>query len=170
MSDSLQAYGLQPTRLLCPWHSPGKKTGVGCHFLLQGIFLTQGIHVSCTSHIGRQVLYRKDTWASLVAQMVRNLPAVLETWVWSLSWEDLIEEGLAIHSSTFALRITMDRGAWWATVHWVKRVGHGWVTKQSIPEKPKEAWTPKNWCFWAVVLEKTLQSPLDRKEIKNKIK
>ena len=31
-----------PTRLLCPWNSPGKNTGVGCHFLLQGIFLTQG--------------------------------------------------------------------------------------------------------------------------------
>ena len=30
------------TRLLCPWHVPGKNTGVGCHFLLQGIFLTQG--------------------------------------------------------------------------------------------------------------------------------
>ena len=31
----------QPTRLLCPWNSPGKKTGVGCHSLLQGISLTQ---------------------------------------------------------------------------------------------------------------------------------
>ena len=35
-------YGLQPARLLCPWDSPGKNTGVGCHFLLQGIFPTQG--------------------------------------------------------------------------------------------------------------------------------
>ena len=35
-------YGLQPARLLCPWDSPGKYTGVGCHFLLQGIFQTQG--------------------------------------------------------------------------------------------------------------------------------
>ena len=34
-------HGLQPTRLLCSWDSPGKKTGVGCHFLLQGIFPTQ---------------------------------------------------------------------------------------------------------------------------------
>ena len=41
MSDSLQLYGLQSTRLLCPWDSPGKKAGVGCHALLQGIFLTQ---------------------------------------------------------------------------------------------------------------------------------
>ena len=35
MSDSVQPHGLQPTRLLCPWDSPGKNTGVGCHFLLQ---------------------------------------------------------------------------------------------------------------------------------------
>ena len=41
MSDSLQTFGLQPTRLLCPWDFPGKSTGAGCHFLLQGIFLTQ---------------------------------------------------------------------------------------------------------------------------------
>ena len=36
------AHGLQPCRLLCPWDFPGKNTGVGCLFLLQGIFLTQG--------------------------------------------------------------------------------------------------------------------------------
>ena len=42
MSDSSQLHGLQPSRLLCPWDSPGKNTGVGCHFLLQGIFSTQG--------------------------------------------------------------------------------------------------------------------------------
>ena len=38
----LATQGLQPTRLLCPWDSPGKNTGVCCHFLLQGIFLNQG--------------------------------------------------------------------------------------------------------------------------------
>ena len=42
MTNSLQPYGLQSTRLLCPWDFPGKNTGVGCHFLLQGIFLTKG--------------------------------------------------------------------------------------------------------------------------------
>ena len=40
--DSLQSHGLQPARLLCPWYSPGKNTGVGSHAHLQGIFLTQG--------------------------------------------------------------------------------------------------------------------------------
>ena len=42
LSDSLQPHGLLPTRLLCPWSSPGKNTGVSSHSLLQGIFLTQG--------------------------------------------------------------------------------------------------------------------------------
>ena len=37
MSDSARPRGLQPTRLPCPWDSPGKYTGVGCHFLLQGM-------------------------------------------------------------------------------------------------------------------------------------
>ena len=42
MSESLRPHGLQPIRLLCPWDSPGKNTGVGFHFLFQGILLTQG--------------------------------------------------------------------------------------------------------------------------------
>ena len=44
--------GLHPTRLLCPWDFPGKNTGVGCHFLLQGIFSTQG---SNPCHLHQQV-------------------------------------------------------------------------------------------------------------------
>ena len=44
MSDSLQPYGLS-TRLLCPWDSPGKSTGMGCHALLQGIFQIQGLNL-----------------------------------------------------------------------------------------------------------------------------
>ena len=42
MSDFVQPYGQQPARLLCPWGSSGKNTGVGCRALLQGTFLTQG--------------------------------------------------------------------------------------------------------------------------------
>ena len=44
MPDSLQHHGLWPTRLFCPWNSPGDNTGVGCHFLLQGLFPTQGLN------------------------------------------------------------------------------------------------------------------------------
>ena len=41
VSNSLQPRGVKPTRLLCPWDSPGKNIGAGCHALLQGIFPTQ---------------------------------------------------------------------------------------------------------------------------------
>ena len=55
MSDSLQPHGLQTTKILCPWDSPGKNTGVGCHFLLQGIFPTQGLNLGLLHY--RQILY-----------------------------------------------------------------------------------------------------------------
>ena len=60
-------------------------------------------------------------WASLVAQLVKNPPAMWETWVQSLGWEDPLEEGMATHSSILAWRIPMDRGAWWTTVHGVSK-------------------------------------------------
>ena len=56
MSDSLQYHGLQPSRLLCPQNSPGKNTGVGCHALLQGIFLTQELNLGIL-HCS-QILYQ----------------------------------------------------------------------------------------------------------------
>ena len=60
--------------------------------------------------------------------MAKNPPAMYETWVQPLGWEDPPEKGMATHSSILAWRIPMDRGAWWATVHGVsmesQRVGH----------------------------------------------
>ena len=53
--------------------------------------------------------------------MVENLPAIQETWVRCLSWEDPLEEGMATHFSILAWRIPMDRGAWWATDHRVTK-------------------------------------------------
>ena len=61
------------------------------------------------------------SWASLVAQMVKNLPTMRETWIQSLGWEDPLEEDTATHSSILACRIPMDRGAWQATVHRVPK-------------------------------------------------
>ena len=61
-------------------------------------------------------------WASLVAQMVKNLPAVQETWLQSLGWEDPLEEGMAAHFSILVWRILMDRGTWQSMGS--QRVGH----------------------------------------------
>ena len=51
-----------------------------------------------------------------MAQLVKNPPAMQETWVQSLGWEDLLEKGMATHSSVLALENPRDRGAWWAAV------------------------------------------------------
>ena len=52
-----------------------------------------------------------------MAQTVNNLPVMWKTQVQSLGWEDPLEEGMAIRSSTLAWRIPVGREAWWATVH-----------------------------------------------------
>ena len=60
--------------------------------------------------------------ASLVALMIKNPPAMQETWVQCLGREDPLEEGMATHSSMLACRIPMERAAWWATVHEVAEI------------------------------------------------
>ena len=59
------------------------------------------------------------SWASLMAQTIKNPPAMQETWVLSLGWEDPLEEGIATHTNILAWRIPVDRGTWWAEVHGV---------------------------------------------------
>ena len=62
--------------------------------------------------------------ASLVAQMVENLPAMRETWVPSLCREDPLEEGTATYSIILGWRLSMGRGAWQASLWGSLRVGH----------------------------------------------
>ena len=100
MSDSLWPHGLQPARLLCPWNSPGKNTGVGCHSLLQGIFPTQGSS-SRLLHC-RQILYLLSHQGGMWKKKTRltgrvraptdrtgltgvlSLPAGREVWMWQI--------------------------------------------------------------------------------------
>ena len=56
-----------------------------------------------------------------MAQTVKNLSAIQETWVQSRGWENPLEEGMATHSSILAWSIPMNRGAWRATVHGVAK-------------------------------------------------
>ena len=53
--------------------------------------------------------------------MVKNAPAMWETWVQSLKWEDPLEEGMTTCSIILSWRMPMDRGAWWAIVHGVSK-------------------------------------------------
>ena len=63
-------------------------------------------------------------WASLVAQIVKDLPAMWETWLQSLGWEDPLEEGMVTHSSILSWRNPMDRGVWQTVVH---GVANSWI-------------------------------------------
>ena len=64
---------------------------------------------------------QRDFAVWLIAQVVKNLSAVQETWVQSLGQEDPLGKEMATHSSIFAWKNPMDRGAWWAAVHEVTK-------------------------------------------------
>ena len=70
---------------------------------------------------------------SLVAQTVKRLSTMWETWVPSLGWEDSLEKEMATHSSTLALKNPMDRGAWCRLLSMgLQRVRHDWTTSLSF--------------------------------------
>ena len=68
LSDSLHLYGLQTARLLCPWNSTGKNTGVGSQPFFQRIFLAQGLNLGLL-HC-RQILYHLNHQGNLVSLML----------------------------------------------------------------------------------------------------
>ena len=171
----------------------------------------QPFHALISLSLGRsQSLLR--TKASLVAQLVKNLPAVWETWVQSLGWEDALEKGKATHSSILAWRMgspwTMVHGVskswtWLSDFHFTLKLKDTWLLRRkaminldnilesryiTLPTKIHlvkamvfpvvlyecESWNVKKaehrriddfelWCW----LEKTLESPLDCKEIQS---
>ena len=73
--------------------------------------------------------------APLVAQTVKNPPAMQETWVRSLGWKDLLEEGMATHSSILVWRIPVDREAWRS-----QRVRQDCVTKRTHELKVEKSY------------------------------
>ena len=70
--------------------------------------------------------YYNTIWVFLVAQLIKNLPAMQETWVWFLGWEDPLEKEMATHSSILARRIPWILAGY---CHGVTIVGHDWATK-----------------------------------------
>ena len=82
------------------------------HILIDVLFL-HGSDVKEPAYFNRSTLF-------LLAQTVKNLPAMQEIWIQSLNWEGPPEKGMATHSSMLAWRIPY-RGAWWAIVHRVAK-------------------------------------------------
>ena len=74
-------------------------------------------YIQLISNIIINIILKQPKQASLVAQTVKNPPAMQKTWVPCLGGEDPLEEGMATHSSILAWRIPMDRGIWRDTVH-----------------------------------------------------
>ena len=92
------------------------------HLSQQHVTTGKTIALTIWSFVGKVTSLLFNTLSrALVTQLVKNLPAMWETWVQSLGWEDPLEEGMATHSSILAWRISMDRGAWGATIHGVAR-------------------------------------------------
>ena len=65
MSNSVQTHGEEPTKLFCPWDSPGKNTGVGCYVLLQEIFPTQHLYIYTYIHIKNTARLSTSKFCSL---------------------------------------------------------------------------------------------------------
>ena len=94
---------------------------------------------------GEEIGYPLQYWgASLVAEMVKSLPAMWETWVWSLCLIPMLGrssgEGQGTHSSVLAWRIPMDRGTWRATVHGLPRVRNDWMIKHTCAQGYPARW------------------------------
>ena len=93
ISDSLQAQGLKPARLFCPWNFPDKNTGAGCHFLLQGTFLTQWLNPRLLPPaLAGGFFTTSATWGALImllSTQKKSLLAPRDTWnCWVLSpWQ-----------------------------------------------------------------------------------
>ena len=103
----------------------------------QQLLKNAGGSVDWNNHFGRKL--GNIQGASLVAQTVKNMPAVQETWVWSLGWEDPLEKGMATHSSILAWRIP------WTEMG-SQRVGHYWVTKHSTRGFPNCSLSKESAC------------------------
>ena len=120
-----------------------KNTGVGILSRLRGIFPTQEWNW-CLPH-----------WSGFLS-LVKNLPAMRETWVQYLGREDSLEKGMATLSSIFCRENSMDRGAWWDKVHvvsksqtWLGNYYLKWKNKNKSPLSKEER------CFVFQVHQKT---------------
>ena len=81
------------------------------------------------------------SWASLVAQKVKNPPAMRETWIQSLGWEDPLEEGMKTHSSIFAWRIAQ----WQRSLAGYNLSGR---KESDMTEQVSTAFQTNRWIFW----------------------
>ena len=139
MSDSVWPHRWQPTRLLCPWDSPGKNTGVGCHFLLQCMKVKSENEV-----IQSSPTLSDTTDCSLPGSFVHGLfqARVLEWGAIAFS-DDQPRQCIKKQRHSFANKGLSSQSYGFSS-------NHIWMWEWDC----KESWALKNWYFWTVVLEK----------------
>ena len=118
MSNSLWPHGLHQARLLCPWDFPGKNTGVGCQFFLQGIFPTQGSNLHHLnwqadslplSHQGSPMLYFLSCFIhSLLLKSIFNITSSLSlTFCLNDSRDNMFLHGILFNLVTFFFPLSL---------------------------------------------------------------
>ena len=103
------------------------------------------VHVCIYMYMHMCVHIHTYIWASLVTQMVKNLPAMQGIRVQSLGQEDPLEKGMATQSSILAWRIPWTEEPGGLQSMGSQRVGHNWVTNTHIHRERKHKWHKCNW-------------------------
>ena len=163
VSDSLRPHGLQPTRLLRPWDFPGKRTGVGCHFLFQGIFPTQGLNPGLP-HC-RQTLYPLSHQGSLKKKINKFKNSKSESrssrvWLFATPWTVAHQAPLSmgffqarileLAAIPFPSGFSQPRD-WTQVSHIAGRFFTIWTTKQTLNQKDSiDLFTWNGWIIWHV--------------------
>ena len=133
VSNSLRPHELQPSRLLCPWNFPGKNTEMGCHFILQGIFPTQGLNLCLPSLLHcRRILYHWATGEARGSLLTLVLISRASSVVIKMLYNVILEKAMAPHSSTLAWQIPWMEEPGRLQSMGSLRVGHDWVTSPSL--------------------------------------
>ena len=140
---TLQPRGLQPARLLCPWGSPGKKTAMCSHSLLQGIFPTQGLNLGLL--LCRQILYHLSHQGSLLI-----IPTKDCSWGWRVECgfcglPQAADRGFQSNScqisQKWAWRNLRTQRSLSLFFHWMLKLSYDIASSGPLAS----AWTPQWW-------------------------
>ena len=158
MSDSVRPHRQQPTRLPHPWDSPGKNTGVGCHFLLQCMKVKSESEVaqSCPTSWPRGLQPTRLLHLWIFQARILEWGAIAFS---DLNWNCI----KIIHNDKPRQCIKKQRCDFTDKRPCSQSYGFSNSHVQMWEVDHKEGWEPKNWCFQIVVLEKAVESPLDSK-------
>ena len=178
MSDSLQPHGRQHTRSPSPLPTPGVYSNScplsrWCHPTISSSVIPFSSHLQSFPASGSFQMSQFFTWGGhsiRVSASASVLPMNIQDW-FPLGWTGWISlQSVRNRYSVFAIIPTITR-------QHIKKQRHYFVNKSLVKAMVfpvviygceldcKESWAQRNWCFWTVVLEKTLETPLDSKEI-----